>query len=289
MPNALSHIGKGHRHESPSIDEPKPPFMKSVKAFRASPSNFAHVEMIRAILVDDEEGARDVLENLLRRFCPSVELLAKCENVPQAVEAIRQLKPDLVFLDIEMPNYAGYELVKFFEQVDFEIIFVTAYDQYAIRAFELAAIDYLLKPVDIERLKASVGRVRPAQERRQQVQRMELLGESLEEKVPRNLIVNDRGQQLVVAIADIVAIEAQESYCILHLEGRRLMASRNLKHFETLLSSNGEMLRVHKSWMVNKTQIKHYSRTELLIHLTGGIVAKLSKYQKTEFEEALKG
>ena len=116
---------------------------------------------IKAILVDDEESARDVLENLLRRFCPEIDLLDKCNNVEQAVESIKQHKPNLVFLDIEMPNYAGYELVDFFTEIDFEIIFVTAYDQYAIKAFEVSAVDYLLKPIEIERLKESVSRVSP--------------------------------------------------------------------------------------------------------------------------------
>ena len=96
---------------------------------------------INAILVDDEERARDVLENLLLRFCPTVTLLAKCSNVEHAVEAIKIHQPDVVFLDIEMPNYAGYELVDFFTDINFEIIFVTAYDQYAIKAFEVSAID----------------------------------------------------------------------------------------------------------------------------------------------------
>src|SRR6478735_3401789 len=115
---------------------------------------------IRAILVDDEESARDVLQNLLQRFCPEVTLVAKCENVMLAVDVIKKEKPDLVFLDIQMPNYAGYEIVKFFDKVDFEIVFITAYDQYAIRAFEIAAIDYLLKPIDIDRLKLAVKRVK---------------------------------------------------------------------------------------------------------------------------------
>ena len=117
------------------------------------------MKKIRAILVDDEESARDVLENLLKRFCPEVELLAKCTNVEQAVASIRELQPDLVFLDIEMPNYAGYEIVKFFPEINFELIFVTAYDKYAIRAFEVSAVDYLLKPIDIDRLKNAVSRV----------------------------------------------------------------------------------------------------------------------------------
>lgn len=247
------------------------------------------MQKLKAILVDDEPRARAVLENLLLRFCPEVDLLAKCSNVPEAVEAIHLHQPDLVLLDIEMPNYAGFELVNFFKEVDFEIIFVTAYDQYALRAFELAAIDYLLKPVDIERLKQAIARVRVHCDRKERHDRMALLGQTLEQRQVKNLIVNDKGQQHVLPIEGIIAIEAQAAYCTLHMEDRQLVASKNLKHFETLLEDSKDFLRVHKSWLINKRHLLFYSKSEMLIHLKGGLVAKLSKYQKAEFEAAIRG
>ena len=121
---------------------------------------------LRTIIVDDEQSAQDVLENLLDRYCPSVQLLDKCSNVEEAVASIEKNQPDIVFLDIEMPNYAGYELVSFFETVNFDIIFITAYDHYAIKAFEVSAVDYLLKPVDIERLKSAVDKVQEKKDRK---------------------------------------------------------------------------------------------------------------------------
>lgn len=191
------------------------------------------MKKIRAILVDDEEGARDVLENLLRRFCPEVELISKCENVLQAVEVIKTQQPDLVFLDIEMPNYSGFEIVTFFKEINFEIIFVTAYDQYAIRAFEVAAIDYLLKPIDIERLKNAVARVVQQRNIEQQSQRLSLLSNTLESKQLKNIVISDKGQQNIIAIDHIIAIEAQESYCTIHTSDKTFVASKNLRHFET--------------------------------------------------------
>ena len=247
------------------------------------------MQKIRAILVDDEERARDVLQNLLLRFCPEVELIDKCRNVPEAVAAIQLHKPNLVFLDIEMPNYAGYELVKFFEEVDFEIIFVTAYDQYALRAFEMAAIDYLLKPIDIDRLKTAIARAVQQFSMREQAQRMALLSQSLEQQQVKNIVVQDKGQQFILALDNIIAIEAQESYCTIYLDNRRFVVSKNLKHFETLLEANANFMRVHKSWMINKLHIQHYSKSELQIQMNGGIVAKLSKYQKAEFEAGIQG
>lgn len=242
---------------------------------------------LRAILVDDEESARDVLQNLLLRFCPDVELIAKCENVLQAVDVIKIERPDLVFLDIEMPNYAGYEIAGFFKEINFEIIFVTAYDQYAIRAFEVAAIDYLLKPVDIDRLKLSIERVRTQRNTEQQAQRLALLSNTLENKQLKNIVVSDKGQQNIIAIESIIAIEAQESYCIIHTTEKKIVASKNLKHFETVLESLPQFIRVHKSWMVNKAHIKNYSKSDLSIQLSNGLMTKLSKYKKTEFEAAI--
>lgn len=242
---------------------------------------------LRAILVDDEEGARDVLQNLLLRFCPEVELIAKCENVTKAVEVINTEKPDLVFLDIEMPNYAGYEIVNFFKEINFEIIFVTAYDQYAIRAFEVAAIDYLLKPIDIERLKLAVARVIQQSNLQQQSQRLNLLSTTLESKQLKNIVVSDKGEQHIIAIEKIIAIEAQESYCIIYTGDKQIVASKNLKHFETTLQSLPQFFRVHKSWLVNKDCIKHYSRSNLTIQLTNGLITKLSKYKKAEFEASV--
>ena len=242
---------------------------------------------LRAILVDDEESARDVLQNLLLRFCPEVELVAKCKNVLIAVEVIKKEKPDLVFLDIEMPNHAGYELVRFFEEINFKIIFVTAYDQYAVRAFEIAAIDYLLKPIDISRLQKAVSRAVENKNLEHQSDQLSLLSSSLENKQLKNIIISDRGQQNILSIENIIAIEAQESYCIVHTVDKKYTISKNLKHFETILESLPLFLRVHKSWIVNKSFIKHYSKSELTIQLSNGLTAKLSKYKKAEFESAI--
>lgn len=139
------------------------------------------MKKIKAIIVDDEESARDVLENLLLRFCPEVTLVAKCSHVEEAVQTIKNTQPHLVFLDIEMPNYAGYEITEFFDELPFDIIFVTAYNQYALRAFEVSATDYLMKPIDIERLKEAVQKV---VEKRSLLEyakkRLDLLHETLE-------------------------------------------------------------------------------------------------------------
>jgi len=242
---------------------------------------------IKAILVDDEEAARDVLENLLKRFCPDINLVDKCSNVLDAVESIKLNQPNVVFLDIEMPNYAGFEIVKFFESVQFEIIFVTAYDKYAIRAFEIAAIDYLLKPIDIERLKESVSKVKNVVDFKIQSEKLALLSNTLETKEIKNISINEKGIQQIISINSIIAIEAQESYCFIHTESKKYMVSKNLKSFEIMLDSLTNFVRVHKSWIINLKHMVNYSKSDLVINLTNGIVAKLSKYKKAEFEDLL--
>jgi two-component system LytT family response regulator len=242
---------------------------------------------IKAILVDDEEAARDVLENLLKRFCPDINLVDKCSNVLDAVESIKLNQPNVVFLDIEMPNYAGFEIVKFFESVQFEIIFVTAYDKYAIRAFEIAAIDYLLKPIDIERLKESVSKVKNVVDFKIQSEKLALLSNTLETKEIKNISINEKGIQQIISINSIIAIEAQESYCFIHTESKKYMVSKNLKSFEIMLDSLSNFVRVHKSWIINLNHMVNYSKSDLVINLTNGIVAKLSKYKKAEFEDLL--
>jgi two-component system, LytTR family, response regulator len=168
-------------------------------------------------------------------------------------------------------------------------LLIQPFVEYALKAFELAAIDYLMKPIEIERLKQAVARTRSKCDMKDRAQRMTLLSQTLEKQQIKNLIVNDKGQQHLVALDALVAIEAQAAYCTLYTEDRQLVASKNLKHFETILEDSPEFLRVHKSWLINQKHIHHYSKSEMLIHLKGGLVAKLSKYQKADFEAALRG
>lgn len=243
---------------------------------------------ITAIIVDDEESARDVLENLIIRFCPNVAIVGKYENVQQAVAGIEALKPNVVFLDIEMPQYSGYEIVKFFNNIDFDIIFVTAYNQYAIRAFEVAATDYLLKPIDIDRLREAVQKVINKQSLLHHAQeRLELLQETLVTNTITSITITEKGQHYIVKVDDIVAIEALESYCFIHLKDKKFIVSKNLKHYETLLESLPHFFRVHKSWLINTNHMIRYSKSSLTIQLIGDIEAKLSKYKKQDFEQII--
>jgi two-component system, LytTR family, response regulator len=244
---------------------------------------------IKAILVDDESSARDVLENLLLHFCPDVELLGKYENVEKAVVAIKELQPDLVFLDIEMPNYAGYEIIQFFDEINFDIVFVTAYDKYAIRAFELSAVDYLLKPIDIERLQQAVQKSKISTLSKNNFDRFKLLSNTIKTNSISTIMVVDKGYHQAIQTNSVIAIEAQESYSTIYTTEKQFTISKNLKHFEKLLEENNSFFRVHKSWIINLEFLENYSKSLLEIKMKNGLTTKLSKYKKAEFEEAIVG
>jgi len=241
----------------------------------------------KAIIVDDEASARNIISSLLTKNCPDIEVVAQCSDLQSAVDQIEKFNPHLVFLDIEMPNYAGYEITSFFDNIDFEIIFITAYDHYAVKAFEVSALDYLLKPVDINRLKESVNRFVDKEKSRDLAKNYEVFMESVNEEAIQKLIVPVNGGQKVLDIQDIVAIEANESYSLIHEADKQYLYSKNLKHFENLLDQNKNFVRIHKSWIINKNHLETYSRSKLVVKLSNGLEAKLSKYKKQQFEEML--
>jgi two-component system LytT family response regulator len=242
-----------------------------------------------AIIVDDERSAREILSGLVARYCPQIRIIEKCNGLEAAVAAIKKHKPSLVFLDIEMPNYAGYEIVSFFEEIDFEIVFVTAYDQYALKAFEVSAVDYLLKPVKIDRLKLSVERFVEKQKLTNSHKSYAALKDNINGSELSKIVIPHLGSQKIIPISTIVAFEAKEAYSTIHLlNGERYMVSKNLKHFENLLDVNSTFFRSHKSWLVNISRVKTYSKSKLTITLENDLLCKLSKYKKPNFEDLFK-
>ena len=241
---------------------------------------------IKAILIDDEAGAREVLNNLLSRFCTDVEVVAEANNLLTGIEQIKEFNPDVVFLDIQMPKYSGYEIVNFIDKIDFSIVFITAYDKYALKAFEISALDYILKPIEVDRLKSAVKKVSDKQVVKVAQEQYTLLNDTITKHKTTKITITDKGENLFVNIEDIIAVEGQSAYCKMYLtDDRQYILSRNLKQTAVLLDDWGCFFRSHKSWLINTKCVRSYSKSKSEITLSQNIIAKLSRYKKAEFEE----
>lgn len=245
--------------------------------------------MIKAVIIDDEERARNTLFSFITDFCEGIEIVASSSNVPDGVLAINKHKPDLVFLDIEMPEYSGFDLINFFREIDFEIIFVTAYSEYAIKAFDVSAIDYLLKPLDIDQLKNAIEKVKTKKLKTNMPQRLELLKESYKNEEFRRIALPMNDGLLFIEVADIILIEAEGAYSNLFLKnGSKILVSKRLKFFEELLQNRNFIYRPHRSFLVNLNYIKKYIKGDGAIIMDNTFTVAISRDKKSEFETLLK-
>ncbi|MBG0859705.1 MAG: response regulator transcription factor [Bacteroidales bacterium] len=219
-------------------------------------------QMIKAAVIDDEEPSREVLCNYLKEFCMDVEVVATASSVKTAFRVINKYKPDLVFLDIEMPDGKGFDLLKMYEKIDFKVIFVTAYSEYAIKAFRVNAVDYLLKPVKIDELQAAVEKVRNNRNDTSYPVRIAEILKSLsgDQSVQQTIVIPHMKGFDVLKVNEIIMCKA-DGYCtILFLEGnRKVISSRNLKQYESLLAEHN-FIRVHHSYLANLGHVTGYTK-----------------------------
>jgi two-component system, LytTR family, response regulator len=215
---------------------------------------------MKAIIIDDEKRARVSLSLLLQEYCKDIELVAECENLPEGVKAIRKYKPDLVLLDIEMPGYSGLELLDFFNEneIDFSIIFTTAYNEYAIQAFKLSAIDYLLKPIIPEELVQAVNRLE-----KHKSQQYKALVENMQQENFEKIAVPSGSSLILLNLADIMYIKGEGAYSEVHMaDNTKQLVSRNLKNFEDILNKDNRFIRTHKSYIVNFNEVSSYNKSD---------------------------
>ena len=235
-----------------------------------------------AIIVDDELHCREVLRIMLEMHCPEVKVLQECEDGFKAIEAIHLHNPDVVFMDIEMPEMNAFDTLQKLDDINFQIIFTTAYDQYAIKAIKFSALDYLLKPVDADELIAAVTKASEEKEQVQQVQ-IQQLQQNLQHPGNdfRMMIATNEGPYFI-STEDILFAEGRNNYTHFHLtRQRKLVASKTLLEFENLLSDQG-FLRVHKSYLVNLKYVERYLSKNGTLLLTDGIEVEVSRRRKDE-------
>lgn len=219
--------------------------------------------MIKAIIVDDEPYCSESLDALLERYCPDVKVAGIFNNGLDALKAIHQQQPDLVFLDVEMPKMNGFEMLEQLPAISFDLIFTTSYDKYALKAIRFSAIDYLLKPIDREELQKAVQKViRHSQ--KPMPQQLEILMQKVKNplsNIGKVAMPTMEGLQMV-AVDSIVSCESDSNYTIVLMKNKqKLIVSRTLKDIEEMLEEHG-FVRVHHSYLVNLNEIEKYVKGE---------------------------
>jgi two-component system, LytTR family, response regulator len=250
------------------------------------------MDKIKTILVDDEEHNRQLLKQMLAKYCPQIEVIAESENANDAFIQVTDLNPDLVFLDIKMPEKSGFQFLRMFTEIEFMIIFVTGYDEFSLRAFEFNALDYILKPIDYTKLQIAVERVSKLHLLKQTAvlykQAQQLDGGTSNFK---KIAVHTADSVVFVDISDIKYLEAASSYCKIVLNtNKTLMTSKLLGDYENLFSIYSSFMRISKSHIINLDYIHSYSKgldCEIKLNDTE-MVFEVSRRRKTEVVAKLK-
>ena len=246
--------------------------------------------IIRTIIVEDEKSNRDNVAKILSEYCPKVEIVAQCASAVEGKKAIMKNQPDLVFLDVEMPGGSGFSLLESIEEIDFEVIFVTAYDHYGIKAVKFCALDYLLKPVDILELTHAIEKLEKRLTEKNENLRMKTLlanrhSESNNLKIA--LPLSDKIE--FIEISTILRCEGEGNYTHIHLvNGENILASKTLKEFDELLADHN-FLRVHQSHLINLNEVKSYIKTDGgYIKMKDGSSVSISRQRREWVVERLK-
>ena len=247
---------------------------------------------MKAILVDDEPDGIRALQKMLELHCPQVKIEATCSNAVLAKEKIPEIHPDVIFLDIQMPGKSGLELLTELPSRNFEVIFVTAHNEYMLQALQYSAADYLLKPVEEDRLMERVDRVKKLLQSDKKEKRAEALLHNLSKAgnpSEMRLCLPTLKGFIVLKLDEIIYCEAERSYTIFHLEGKKVVTvSRPLIEYEHLLEDTS-FLRIHKSFLINMQHVKEYQKGEGgLVILSDGTEIEVSRRKKDMFLEKVK-
>lgn len=248
--------------------------------------------MLTAIIIDDEASSRNALRQKLVNHCPNVTVTAECENGEAGIIAIETQQPDIVFLDVEMPRMNGFTMLQQLTNKNFEVIFITAYDHYAIRAIKFSALDYLVKPVEVEDLKTAVAKASSKKKQNNNNSRVEILLQNLlDEKAAHQRIAISSMEGLQFVLTDeIIYLEANSNYTSFFLSGnRKITATKTLKDFEDILPA-AIFIRIHHSFLINKNRVEKYIKGDGgQVLMMNGVTLDVSRRKKEEFIRAING
>lgn len=228
--------------------------------------NFRHTNktrMLRTLIIDDEAHVRESLTDMLKLHCPNAKVVGQAEGVKSGLKAIRTHHPDLVLLDIKMKDGTGFDLLERIDNIDFRIIFITAFDQYAIKAFRFSALDYLLKPVESVDLKEAIDKADKISQKEVNTQ-LNTLATNLQtdDQSKKKIILKTFDTVYLVKVKDIVYLESDGRYSTIFLEsGEQVIVSNTLKHYDELLCEFG-FYRAHKSYLINLEHIHRFEKAE---------------------------
>lgn len=237
-------------------------------------------------IIDDEPDAVDFISSIATEYCPDLDVCGKANNVKEGINLINEIKPDLVFLDVEMPNGTGFELLKHFPEKNFDVIFITAFNHYAIQAIKFSAVDYILKPININEFIESVSRVVYKRSTKTSVgnDNYEILLENLRTTRPTRLVIPTSDGREYLNPKEIIRIEADRSYSWFYIVDRhKILVSRHLKEFQDLLNDRN-FFRPHNSHLINLDFVKKFIRHDGgYIEMTDGSQIPISRNRKDLF------
>lgn len=231
--------------------------------------------MIQAVIIDDIKEARTVLKADLESYCVNIEVIGEADGVVSGAKLINELQPNLVFLDIQMPDGTGFDLLNIIANKNFKLIFTTASDEYAVKAFKFSAVDYLLKPIDPDELMDAVSRV---EKQDKPTDRIELLKENFDQ--PKRIALNTLEKIHIVEVDEILRCESNINYTMFYFTDKtKLLVTKTLKEFDKLLSDH-YFIRVHQSHLVNARFIKEFSKSDGSIYMKDGTKVPVSTRKK---------
>jgi two-component system LytT family response regulator len=246
--------------------------------------------MLTAIIIDDETSSRNSLKQKLSNHCPEISIIGECENGEEGLANIEEKNPDIIFLDVEMPRMNGFTMLQQLTNINFEIVFITAYDHYALQAIKFSALDYLVKPVEIEDLKSAVEKAIQKRKISTGNERLEILLENLmndKKELQRIAIPSLDGFQFVQS-GNIIYLEANSNYTCFYLTNNtKITVAKTLKDFEELLPIS-VFIRIHHSYIINKNLVDKYINGKGgQVVMRNGVVLDVARRKKDEFMKAI--
>jgi two-component system LytT family response regulator len=245
--------------------------------------------MIKAVIIDDEINNQELISNLLKSYAENIQVVGLADSVDSAYKTIQEHQPDLIFLDVQMPDGTGFDLLKKFEKINFKIIFVTAHQEFALEAFKYSALDYILKPLSPANLLAAVKKAEETMGSDELNMKLKILLNNIAEPIKnkKKIVLKTMERIYSVDLDDIIRFESDGGYTKVYLtDGKRIMVSKTMKEYDDLLLDAG-FLRVHHSHLINMNHLFCFEKTEGHVVMKDDSVVPVSNRKKDHLMELL--